>query len=1302
MIQRFEVHTHTDFSNLRLLDSINKPERLIKRALEIGLAGVSITDHECLSSHIKVNQYQQELLKTNPDFRIALGNEIYLTDTREKNQRYWHFILIAKDKIGYRQLRILSSKAWMNSYYDRNMERVPLLKSELAEVVKQDPGHLIATTACIGGELSGSTLLMEQARAVGDKVTAAENYNRIIAFMDYLEDLFGEDWYIECAPGANREQIIVNKKLLEIAHVKNKKMVIGSDAHYLKKEDRYVHKAYLNSKGGEREVDDFYEYAYLQSEEDIIENLTPSIVDSYEWMCKNSMEIYDKIEYYDLSGAQRVPTVPIIEYPKQEKVLKDYPTLSYLYNSDDKYDRYWINECEKQLKAKGLDKEEYWKELEYEADIKKAVSDKLGTNVFKYPITLKYYIDLMWESGSLIGAGRGSSMAGLNHYLLGVTQIDPVKTGLNYFWRYMNKERVELPDIDIDLCPSKRPTILKKIKEERGQRFNPEIDELSRKNLGCTLVATFGTETAKSTVLTACRGYRSEDYPEGIDSDTAAYLSSLIPKERGVLWTIDEIFYGDEEKGRKPVQSFIREVEKYEGLKEIIFGIQGLVNKRSSHASGVIFFDEDPYEVGCFMKTPKGEIITQWDLHDAEWASMVKYDFLVTEIEDKLCQTIKFLQEDGKIEKDLTLRQIYDKYFSPDVLPLEDAETWENICGNRIINLFQFDSLSGSQGIKKVQPKNIQELSDTNGLIRLMAGESQELPMDKYVRFKKDISLWHSEMNRYGLTEEQQKAVAPYFEPYYGVPISQEVLMRMVMDKNICGFSLKEANDLRKVLAKKQMQKIPLMKQKIIERATSPQLGQYIWEQGAGPQMSYSFSILHSTAYSYIGYQTAYIATKWNPIYWDTACLIVNSGSLENEDELDEDKKDNATDYGKLAEALGSIIAQDIDVSLVDINHSGYGFKPDAENNTILFGMKALSNVGTPIIEKIIENRPYRSLKEFMIKCPLSKTPMISLIKGGAFDKLMKDWAEELKIEPRKLAMIYYLSKVADKKNRLTLQNFKGLMDKQLIPSTLNCQIESFNFNKKLKSNKKGEYYLMDLTDLDFFNSLYEESELEIINGRPCIKQKAWDKLYKIIMEPAREWLKETQAETLEKYNNLLFKETWNKYATGTISAWEMEALCFYYHEHELAGVDYDKYGIVNFFDLPEAPIVEKTFKRNNIEIPIFALFRIAGTVISKNDANSSISLLTENGVVTVKFTKEYYAMYGRQISEIQPDGTKKVKEKGWFTRGTKLMITGYRREDTFVAKKYKATGGHQLYKIVKVNGTALELTHNRYGDKDE
>ena len=1295
-MNRMELHSHTHYSNIRLLDSINKPKDLINRALEIGLTGICITDHECLSSSIEVNIYAQELLKDNPNFKIGLGNEIYLIDDRENCDEFYHFILIAKDKEGHRQLRELSSLAWMNSYFFKGMERVPTLKRDLENIVSKNPGHLIATTACLGGELSSNTLKMENARKIGDNRTAEECKQNIIDFVLWCKKLFANDIYMEIAPAANRDQIIVNKKIAELSKVFDVKMVIGCDAHYLTKEDRYVHKSYLNSKDGEREIDAFYEYSYLQTEEEIIKNLTPSIADLYEQMCRNSMEIWDKIENYSLLHPQQIPKIDVKDYPKLasnmvEAIREDYPILASMFESNDKVERYWVNECTYQLKRINKDTKEYWQRLEEEADIKRTIGEALNTNMFAYPVTLQHYVDLFWKCGSMVGAGRGSSCSGLNHYLLGVTQLDPLEWDLP-FWRYLNKERFELGDIDLDLCPSKRPLILQKIKEERGANFNEDIDEITRQNCGCTLIATFGTETTKSAIQTACRGYRSEEYPDGIDVDTAQYLSSLIPQERGFLWDLHDVVYGNDDKDRRPIAAFINEVDEYPGLLDIMMGIEGLISRRGSHASGVILFDEDPYEFGCFMKTPNGDIITQYDLHMCEAAGMTKYDFLVTEVQDKLVQCINLLQKYGKIEKELTLREVYNKYFHPRVLPLDDEEAWQNVQQVNVIDLFQFDSDVGSQAAKKIAPTNILELADANGLMRLMTAEKgAETPMEKYIRYKNHIDLWYQEMDKYGLTKEEQKVLEPHFLRSYGVPPSQEQLMTMLMDENICAFSLKDANAARKIVGKKQMSKIPELHQQILEQAKSPALGKYVWDCGVGPQMGYSFSIIHALAYSFIGFQTAYIATEWNPIFWDTACLVVNSGSLESDDE---NTKEKGADYAKIAKAIGAIKEKNIEVSLININTSDFGFEPDEENNRILYGLKALSNVGTETIDKIKAGRPYRGIKDFMERCPIPKLAIINLIKAGAFDEIDKDFNGD-----RRMIMAYYLMQNCDAKKKLTLQNFNGLIQHNLIPKDLELQIRVYNFTKYLKAYRKvGKYYTFDDACLTFYERFMQDylDDLEVINGITCILQTTWEKIYKKHMDVARDWLKANHDEILEEYNKILFKEAWNKYAEGNTSKWEMDSMCFYHGKHELADVDMNKYGVVDFNSLSTEPEVDYFFKRGGHQIPIYKTNRIMGTVLAKNDNKSSIILLTTTGVVTVKFTRDYYAMFKKQISQVQADGKKKVIEKSWFKRGNKLMITGIRRDDMFIAKTYKSTNSHQLYKIDEVIGTEIKLRHER------
>lgn len=391
---------------------------------------------------MELNQLQKEIQKEHPDFKIALGNEIYLTGTRNSNQKYYHFILIAKNETGHRALRELSSRAWMNSYHDRGMERVVTVYEDIMEITKKYPNSLIATTACLGGELSTQTLNLIKAEKIGDTVAAQEAHNHIVVFMMWAKQVFGDDFYIECAPGCSSEQIAVNKRLVSISKAFEVPMVIGCDAHYLKKEDRFVHKAYLNSKGGEREVDDFYEYSYLQTDEEITNHLLPSfdyqaeqIVDMYH----NSIEIYNKIENYSLEHKQTIPKVEVEDYPRAIGSQGDifeyrYPTLTNMLESSDKIERYWVNKCIEKLNELGKNNITYLDRLEEEADIKMTISEKLGTNMFAYPVTLQHYVDLFWECGSIVGAGRGSSCSGLNHYLLGITQLDPLEWDLP-FWR---------------------------------------------------------------------------------------------------------------------------------------------------------------------------------------------------------------------------------------------------------------------------------------------------------------------------------------------------------------------------------------------------------------------------------------------------------------------------------------------------------------------------------------------------------------------------------------------------------------------------------------------------------------------------------------------------------------------------------------------------------------------------------------------------------------------------------------------------------------------------------------------------
>ena len=820
------------YSNIRLLDCINRPKDLIDKAIELGLSGIAITDHECLSAHMEVNQYARDIKKTHPDFTIALGNEIYLVDKRESGIKYYHFLLVAKDAIGHKALRELSSIAWYNSYSDRGMERVPLTKQELAQVMLKYKGHVIASTACMGGELSTAAYGMAMAEYRDIPATVQNYYTQICDFLQYCQDVFGEDFYIECAPSTAEDQCVTNRKLYRIANAYNIPLIVGTDAHYLTKEDRFVHKSYLNSKGGEREVDSFYEFAHLMTYDEVyglLKDCFGSGAIAFE-ILENSEKIKEKISEYSLERKQMVPKVQVTDYPPLScnsdfngsyKPEWTFPTLDYLMDSPEIQERYWVNECLKSLWEKGLYNTEYLARLEIEADIIKYIGEKLDDCLFAYFNTFKHYIDLFWECGSIVGPGRGSATGFLSNYLLGITQLDPIRWGLKY-WRFLNKERPSLPDIDIDLAPSKRPAIFEAIRKERGE-------------LGLIQVATFGTEGTKSAILTACRGYRSEDFPDGIDVDLAQYMSSLVPQERGFLWSINDVVYGNEEKDRKPVTPFIREVNNYPGLLDIIMSIEGLVNKRSSHASGVILYGDDPFDTAAFMRTPSGDLITCYDLHKAEAAGDTKYDFLVTEISDKIIKCFELLAADGAIEN-LRLRDLYNKYIHPEVIDTSDVRIWEHLAAGDVMDVFQFSTGVGLAVAKKLKPQNPMEMTAANAMMRLMSEKDKESQQDRFARIQRQgLDVFDKEMDRALFTNEQKALMHKHCDQYYGCCALQEQMMELLLD--IANFTLGEADFARKVVAKKQMSKIPELREMVYSRFDRVQSANYFWENVIAPQL---------------------------------------------------------------------------------------------------------------------------------------------------------------------------------------------------------------------------------------------------------------------------------------------------------------------------------------------------------------------------------------------------------------------------------------------------------------------------------
>ena len=856
--------------------------------------------------------------------------------------------------------------------------------------------------------------------------------------------------------------------------------------------------------------------------------------------------------------------------------------------------------------------------------------------------------------------------------------------------------------IDTDIEGGKRSQVLQHLRKTYG------ADRVAN-------VATFGTESSKSAVQTAARGL-------GIDVDVSTYISSLIPADRGKIRTLHQCYYGDDDY--EPIPLFRQQMNEYPELWEVAQKVEGLVSRLGIHAGGVIFVDEDFTNSTALMKAPSGEIITQFDLHDSEKTSLIKIDLLSTECEDKIHACLDLLVDAGYIDIQPTLRETYNKYLDIYELERDDLKMWEMVWNHEIQSLFQMEQQSGIQGIALAKPESVDDLAVLNSVIRLMAQDKDsETPLEKYARFKSDIRNWHAEMRKYHLTESEQKVLELVVGGAYGICESQEKFMTLVQLPECGGFDLNWADRLRKAIAKKNPAEYDKLTEEyfaqVKEKGLSENLCNYVWNVLVATSRGYGFNASHTLAYSLVALQEMNLAYRFPVIFWNCACLITDSGGAQEEEEEGEvvdiyepedmeeyeyidapdrktkikKKRAKTNDYDKIASAIGKMRGEGIDIVPPDINTSSYTFSPNADENRIYYGLRGIQGMGEDIIAQTIENRPYKSPKDYYVRVNPKKTSMINLIKGGAFDSMMD----------RKLCMAWYIWEVCDKKKNLTLQNMGGLIKYNLLPTDEKSIMARrvYEFNRYLKTNCKytATEYKIDERAINFLLEIEKE---DLIEEGTKLNIKAWDKVYQSWMEVFRAWIAENKQEILTKLNDLIFLEEWNKYAKGTLSAWEMQSLSFYYHDHELKDINASKYGFSDFNLLPENPEIEKQFVKGGRTINIFKLTKICGTCIAKDKAKGLVTLLTPSGVVTVKFRKEYFSMFDKQISEKQPDGTKKVIEKSWFGRGNMIVVQGMRSGDAFVAKKYASSGGHTLYKITEVldNGDIVLQTERYQGEE--
>ena len=1294
---------------------------MIKYAVELGHEVVGITDHEAVCNAVKVEKIYKKIKKEHPNFKVILGNEIYLcrnglnADNFNKDyDKYYHFCLYAKDSVGHKQIREISTRAWRRSYMARGMRRVPTYYQDLFDIIAENRGHVIGTTACLGGAIG--TQLLKYRDTKDEKL-----YEKIIAWCEQMEYIFGPgNFYLELQPAANKDQRYVNRMLLDIAKTYHFPYIITTDSHYLKKEDKPIHKAYLNSQNGDREVDDFYATTYMMSTEEL-ESFMDMTKEELHEAYANIHGIKERCEDYSLMKPLKIPQLtwrePAFHTGAEcKEFCKHIPWLEKFLLSDYDGDRLMANLVIRRLiEDERLRAQNIYDAINECLEMTWISSEVNKTHWSAYYLNLQKIIEECWNAGTLVGCGRGSGVGFILLYLLGITQINPQwETTKTFAWRFLNPARVSVLDVDVDIEGGRRKSVLDHLRKVYGD------DRVAN-------VATFGTEKSKSAILTACRGL-------GIDVDIAQYLASMIVADRGMLRTLDQTFYGDEENDFAPNKQFVYEMtENYPEVWQVAKKIEGLVCRLGEHAGGVIFVDEPFENSTALMRAPNGDIMTQFDLHDCEDCSLIKYDLLSVEAMDKIHICLDLLAEQGYIEQKETLKDTYESVIGIYNLERESPDMWKMVWNHEIQSLFQMEKQSGIQGIALTHPQSVDDLAVLNSVIRLMAQEKgAEQPLNKFARFKNDISYWYDEMDRYGLTKEEQKILEPVVKLSYGISESQEKFMQLVQMPECGGFDLTWADKLRKSIAKKNPAAYEELQKEyfeaVKEKGLSYNLCNYVWNVLVATSRGYGFNASHTLAYSLIALQEMNLAYRFPIMFWNCACLISDSGGAESDDEeIDEDgatevietysnemeefgeddneeeitdfydeedcdgypatvcvmkdgkkkKKVKNTNYGKIATAIGRIKASGVDVAPPDINKSKFTFFPDIENNTIRYGLSGITKIGEDLVKSIIEGRPYKSISDFTARNKVNKAQVINLIKSGAFDCF----------GDREQVMREYIESVSDAKKRITLQNMKMLIDFGLIPDEYDMQRRVYNFNKYLKKFKWNDCYLIDEIALNFYEKHFDMDKLIPHDETPFrIKQVSWDNIYQHHMDIIRPWVKKNAADLLVKVNDRLMGDTWNKYCLGSLSKWEMDAVSFYSHEHELARIKTRPYEITNFTNIPENPVVERVLPIKGKQIPIMKIFRIAGTVLDRDKAKKTVTLLTTDGVVTVKVFGQVFAHYDKQISERGADGKKHVIEKSIFNRGNKIIVSGIRvGENEFLAKKYARTPWHLIEKIDEV-----------------
>jgi len=782
------LHLHSEYS---LLDGMCKIEEVIPLAKKNKMTSLAITDHGSMAGVVKF--YKVAL---DNGIKPIIGCEMYIapesmTDKTKRERNNYHLTLLASDNNGYKNLMALSTFSYLKGFYYK-----PRIDKEILS--KYSKG-IIAMSGCLQGEIPYFLLK--------DEIEKAEE-----VVNEYIEIFGKENFYLEIMDNNLPEQKKVNSDILQLAKKSGIKVVATNDCHYLKREDSFSHDVLLciqtkthieDTKRLKFKTDEFY---FKTSEE-----MERSFKDIPE-VLENTLEISEKCNVEIDFNKYNLPRF----YPPENKTPDIYIKEMVKNGLEEKFNLKNVNFSEKN---------EIVERAKYELDVIK----KMGFS--SYFLIISDIVNYAKKNGISVGPGRGSAAGSLISYLLGITDINPLEYNL-IFERFLNPERISMPDIDIDFCDRRREEIIKYIREKYGENNVSQI-------------GTYGTMAARAVVRDVGRAL-------GMPYNEVDRIAKLINSSPGTLLK-EEVVLNPE------VKRAIESDENVKNLFEICLKLEGLTRHSSIHAAGLVITENEVYNYSPLFIGPKGEVATQYEMDWIEKIGLLKVDILGLKTLSVIEDTIELVKKRKGIE--ITS------------FPLDDKKTYKLLSNGETAGVFQLESKGMQSLLRDMNVENFEDIIAVLALYR--PGPMKSGMVKEYIERKKDSSK----------IKYDHPLLETILKPTYGVILYQEQVMQIA--NKLANFTMGEADHLRKAMGKKISSEMEKFREKFIlgakKNGVKEEIAEKIFAQ-ISKFAGYGFNRSHSACYSFIAYQTAYLKSNF-PLEFITSLL---NSEIGNSDKIEE------------------------------------------------------------------------------------------------------------------------------------------------------------------------------------------------------------------------------------------------------------------------------------------------------------------------------------------------------------------------------------------------------------------------------